>query len=259
MTTTVSDGLSNWANSLCFTAVDTPQTGPIMLLNVTFASAPQMAVQAYKLRFSFPAWFGIGPQPYRAPFGTVTCKSATITPGNNNNNNKTQTLDCQSKSADEFFAVFILNTNGSLPSNHVQMAVINSDSSLSQCSLKSWCSPVTLPSQPEIARNKIPDGYLEMPLMGPQPPWVVTLVFGAIGLGLGIILYCYARHRTRSRRSSLLEGNNNTDPFGTQTNSNNPSPKASNGNLTLIQQVALNQQRNNAAISNSRPGTPKYC
>ncbi|KAJ3078351.1 hypothetical protein HDU99_000630 [Rhizoclosmatium hyalinum] len=202
-----------------------------------------MAQQYYKVRFSFPNWFSIGPQPFRAPLGTVTCKSPVI-------GNQTQTMDCTSKSAPDFYAVFLLGTNGSPPSNYVQMSVVNADTSLISCTLKKTCPAIVLPAAPtaDVNTNSVPDGYLNMPLMGPQPPWVVTLIFGGIGLFLGTVLFGYVR--TRARRSSLEE--NSPDPFVTQNNSTNPSPKASDGNLTLMQQVALNQQKNN-----SRPGTPK--
>ncbi|ORY49854.1 hypothetical protein BCR33DRAFT_713453 [Rhizoclosmatium globosum] len=200
-------------NNLCFTAVDTTQPTPgFMLLN-----------QYYKVRFSFPNWFSIGPQPFRAPLGTVTCKSPVI-------GNQTQTMECTSKSAPDFYAVFLLGTNGSPPSNYVQMSLVNADNSLISCTLKKTCPAIVLPAAPtaDVNTNSVPDGYLNMPLMGPQPPWVVTLIFGGIGLFLERFVWIC------------------------ENNSTNPSPKASDGNLTLMQQVALNQQKNN-----SRPGTPK--
>ncbi|KAJ3065720.1 hypothetical protein HDU98_010899 [Podochytrium sp. JEL0797] len=271
--------------SQCFTAVDSLLSTQSMLLNVTYESAPQMAVESYKLIFSFPASYVMGPQPYRAPQGTVKCKPAVVV-------NQTQTIACTSDYSPRFYAVFIMDTNGTYPSSNVQMSIVNNDRSLILGVLKKTCPAVILPVgaiQNNATTNAIPNGYLVLPGLGPEPPWVVTLIFGAIGLGLGIILYCYARHRTRARRESLqAEDRPTSDPFGTAKNTPTISPKISDEgnlnrleatpNLTLMQQLALQQQKNHPSVSRpltliqiaaiqqknnspsssgSRPGTPR--
>ncbi|KAI8827835.1 hypothetical protein BJ741DRAFT_583259 [Chytriomyces cf. hyalinus JEL632] len=161
-----------------------------MALNVTFASEREMMDQKYHLRFTFPTWFIMGPQPYRAPFGTVTCKPPVLI------SSTLQNMDCYSKEAPSFFAVFLMNTNGALPSAYTQMALVNNDRSLTACEMKQWCAPIVSEGASGTAdgSTKIPDGYVQLPLIGPQPAWVVTVIFSSLGILLGAVVFAYIQN-----------------------------------------------------------------
>ncbi|KAJ3097919.1 hypothetical protein HK100_005222 [Physocladia obscura] len=225
-------------SSVCYTATVSWESSQIATVNVSFAAIPQMAAQSYDLRFIFPSTFSMGPQPYRAPFGTVICNPSIIV-------NSSRILDCTSRDSPTFFAVFAIDTQGILPTSVMAMEIINRNSATTtQGTLSQWCPPVAIvsPTQatPSGGVSNTPNGYLNMPGIGPQPPWVVTLIFAAIGLILGGALFCYARHRAQARRLSEQNGEaGEVDRFQSNTanNSANTSPKNSDGNLTLIQKV----------------------
>ncbi|KAJ3249201.1 hypothetical protein HDU78_005341 [Chytriomyces hyalinus] len=236
-------------HSPCFTAVDTWISPQSMTLNVTFASEREMMDQKYHLRFTFPTWFIMGPQPYRAPFGTVTCKPAVLI------SSTLQTMDCYSKEAPLFFAVFLMNTNGALPSAYTQMALVNNDRSLTACELKQWCAPIVSEGAGGTTdgSTKIPDGYVQLPLIGPQPAWVVTVIFSSLGILLGAVVFAYVRASQDSLPSHLVFTANNTpstSPKGSDGFIAAPSPTSPSSNpqpMTLMQKAELmkvqNQQR----------------
>ncbi|KAI8617197.1 hypothetical protein BC830DRAFT_1080053 [Chytriomyces sp. MP71] len=147
----------------CFTAVDSWVSQDEMCLNVTFTAEPEMNNQNYHVRFTFPTWFIMGRQPYRAPHGTVRCSKAVIS-------STEQTIDCTSAGYPSFFAVFNMNSNQAAPSQYTQMSIVNNDKSTIPCVLKQWCPPIVTDATTSggaggDSSSQIPAGYINLPLI----------------------------------------------------------------------------------------------
>ncbi|KAJ3412136.1 hypothetical protein HDV05_001174 [Chytridiales sp. JEL 0842] len=227
-------------NSTCCFLAETSTTSSQVLFNILVKNRESSITNRYNITASFPSSYQIPAQPFRAPFGTVSCGSVL-----SNSQNTTKSFNCVSSGNNLFYAVFAMVTS-SAPSNLTDPKVASSislnpgtggpDISCRLSANSTDCPDVgfliTTTTGSTTTTTTIgsgsttptptppPDGYVFLPGFGWQPPWAITIIVAVVGLVLGILIYAIMRLRSRNRRRAAV---------GDEENNNHGSPRYKDG------------------------------
>ncbi|KAJ3214381.1 hypothetical protein HDU67_001714 [Dinochytrium kinnereticum] len=181
------------ATTLCCTA-DPTWGSTQMLLNVTVKNEDNANAEKYDVTISFPSTYQMGPQPFRAPVGSVRCDEPTVTAG-------MRSYRCTSTNSQNFFAVFnMITPNNEDPKKNARITLNTPQGLISECPIAAWCPDVGSSASNGGAGSAL-------------PTWGVTVIAVGCGTVLALAIFVFAKYKLRPQREARVGANANINPI----------------------------------------------